>query len=72
VRFTSPAGSNLKLLADTPGYNAEATLTRDRKQIVFTSTRNGDLDIYTMDADGKNVKQLTHELSYDGRTVLVL
>jgi Tol biopolymer transport system component len=28
--------------------------------------RNGDLDIYTMDADGKNVKQLTHELGYDG------
>jgi Tol biopolymer transport system component len=28
--------------------------------------RNGDLDIYTMDADGNNVRQLTHELGYDG------
>ncbi len=28
--------------------------------------RNGDLDIYTMDADGGNVRQLTHELGYDG------
>ena len=59
-------GSDLKLLTDAPGYNAEATITRDGKHIVFTSTRNGDLDIYTMDADGKNVKQLTHELGYDG------
>lgn len=61
-----PDGSELKLLTDAPGYNAEATITRDGKHIVFTSTRNGDLDIYTMDADGTNVKQLTHELGYDG------
>ncbi len=28
--------------------------------------RNGDLDIYAMDADGSHVRQLTHELGYDG------
>ena len=28
--------------------------------------RDGDLDIYSMDADGKNVKRLTNELGYDG------
>ncbi len=61
-----PDGSDLKLLTHAAGYNAEATITRDGKHIVFTSTRNGDLDIYTMDADGGNVKQLTHELGYDG------
>ena len=38
----------------------------DGKKIVFTSMRDGDLDIYTMDADGKNVKRLTNELGYDG------
>jgi len=59
-------GSDIKLLSDAPGYNAESTISRDGKHIVFTSTRNGDLDIYTMDIDGKNVKQLTHELGYDG------
>ena len=59
-------GSDLHLLTDAPGYNAEATITRDGKKVVFTSTRNGDLDIYTMDADGSNLKQLTHELGYDG------
>jgi TolB protein len=31
--------------------------------------RNGDLDIYTMDADGRHVRQLTHELGYDGGAV---
>ncbi|MDZ7645719.1 MAG: hypothetical protein U5K54_00275 [Cytophagales bacterium] len=35
-------------------------------KIVFTSTRNGDLDLYIMDANGKNVKQITNELGYDG------
>jgi TolB protein len=59
-------GSDLKQLTNAHGYNAESTITRDGKHIVFTSTRNGDLDIYTMNADGSHVKQLTHELGYDG------
>ncbi len=35
-------------------------------RIVFTSTRNGDLDIYTMNLDGGDVKQITSEPGYDG------
>ncbi len=65
--YTAKAdGSDLKQLTNTPGYDAEATITRDGKKIAFTSMRNGDLDIYVMDADGSHVKQLTHELGYDG------
>ena len=65
--FTAnPDGSDLKQLTDTPGYDAEATISNDGKKITFTSVRNGDLDIYVMDADGKHVKQLTRELGYDG------
>ena len=59
-------GSDIRPLSKAPGYNAESTISRDGKHIVFTSTRNGDIDIYTMDADGSHVKQLTHELGYDG------
>jgi len=59
-------GEIVKQLTAGPGYNAEATLSRDGKRIVFTSLRDGDLDIYTMKADGKGVKRLTHELGYDG------
>lgn len=66
IYTAKPDGSDLKQLTHAHAYNAEATITRDGKHIVFTSTRNGDLDIFTMDADGSNVKQLTHELGYDG------
>jgi len=48
------------------GYNAEATISPDGKKIIFTSTRGGDLDLYTMDLDGTNVRQITHKLGYDG------
>ena len=66
IYVAKPDGSDLKQLSHARGYNAESTITRDGKHIVFTSTRNGDLDIFTMDADGSNVKQLTNELGYDG------
>ena len=66
IYIAKPDGSHLKQLSHAPGYNAESTITRDGKHIVFTSTRNGDLDIFTMDSDGSNVKQLTNELGYDG------
>ncbi len=58
-------GSNPRAITHG-GYNAEATISPDGKKIVFTSTRDGDLDIYTMDSDGSHVKRLTHELGYDG------
>src|SRR5271167_484574 len=65
--FTAnPDGSDLKQLTNTPGYDAEATISIDGKKIVFTCLPSGDLDIYSMDADGSHVKQLTHELGYDG------
>ena len=59
-------GTDIKRLTDTPGYDAEATLSPDGKSIVFTSLRDGDLEIYTMNTDGTNVKRLTHETGYDG------
>jgi Tol biopolymer transport system component len=34
--------------------------------VVFTSLRDGDLELYTMNADGSNVRRLTHTLGYDG------
>ena len=43
-------GKNLKRLTDTPGYDAEASYSPDGSQIVFTSFRDGDGEIYIMDA----------------------
>jgi TolB protein len=64
--FTArPDGSDLKQLTNSPGYDAETTISKDGK-LAFTSMRDGDLDIYTMDANGKHVRRLTNELGYDG------
>jgi Tol biopolymer transport system component len=59
-------GSGFTRLTDTPGYDAEATLSPDGRTIVFTSVRDGDLEIYTMATDGSDLKRLTHEPGYDG------
>jgi len=66
IFYAADTGQILKQLTTGPGYNAEATLSADGKKIVFTSLREGDLDIYTMNADGSGVKRLTRELGYDG------
>ena len=59
-------GSNLVQLTETDGYDAEATLSRDGEWVVFTSTRDGDLDIYKMRPDGSEVFRLTDAVGYDG------
>ena len=58
-------GSGERWLTRQPGYDAEPTIGPDGR-IVFTSTRDGDLELYVMDADGSNVRRLTHEEGYDG------
>ncbi|MCH2374883.1 MAG: hypothetical protein MK538_11900 [Planctomycetes bacterium] len=61
----NPDGSDLKRLTETPGYDAEATVSPDGSRIVFTSVRDGDLELYTMNADGSDVEQITRSLGYD-------
>src|SRR5688572_12802881 len=59
-------GSNLKQLTSTPGYDAEATVCKKDGSIIFTSVRDGDIELYRMNADGGDVKRLTHTPGYDG------
>lgn len=59
-------GNIIEQLTDEPGYDAEATLSPDGSKIVFTSTRSGDLELWTMNADGSDLTQITDELGYDG------
>lgn len=59
-------GNIVKQLTNEPGYDAEATVSPKGDKIVFTSTRSGDLELYTMNIDGSDVKQITNELGYDG------
>ncbi len=59
-------GSGVTRLTEAPGYDAEGTVCKKDGSIVFTSVRDGDLELYRMDADGKNVKRLTNTPGYDG------
>src|SRR5262249_7286237 len=59
-------GSQPARLTKNPGYDAEGTISPDGKRIVFTSMRSGDLDIYTMNADGGETRRLTSMQGYDG------
>jgi TolB protein len=59
-------GSIIKQLTNTEGYDAEATVSPKGDRIVFTSMRDGDLELYTMNIDGSDVKRITHTPGYDG------
>ena len=58
-------GSKLEPLTRAAGYDAEATIAPDGL-ITFTSVRDGDMEIYTMNADGSGARRLTHRVGPDG------
>ena len=61
----SADGTGLTQLTDVPGYDAEATVGPDG-QVVFTSVRDGDMEIYSMRGDGSHVRRLTNRPGPDG------
>ncbi len=58
--------SSYTRLTDAAGYDAECSYSPDGSQVLFVSDRDGDPDIYLMNADGSDVRQLTNEPGYDG------
>ena len=66
IFLAKPDGSNLKRLTDAYGYDAEATVSPKGDKIIFTSTRDGDPELYTMNLDGTDQKRLTFQKGYDG------
>jgi Tol biopolymer transport system component len=60
-----PDGSGLQRLTSAPGYDAEATVGPNGR-IVFTSVRDGDMEIYSMAGDGSDVRRLTNRPGPDG------
>jgi Tol biopolymer transport system component len=64
--MASADGKNIRRITTAPGYDAEATVSPKGDKIIFTSTRDGDPELYIMDIDGSNQKRLTHEKGYDG------
>ena len=66
ILLARPDGSEPVRLTENAAYDAESTVCAKDGLIVFTSTRDGDLELYRMDADGKNVRRLTDAPGYDG------
>ncbi len=59
-------GNIVQQLTDNNFYDAEAVVSPNGDKILFTSSRSGDLELWTMNLDGKDPKQLTNGLGYDG------
>ena len=59
-------GSNAKKITTAPGYDAEMTWCHKGGKMIFTSVRDGDLELYEMDEASGKVKRLTNEAGYDG------
>ena len=60
-RRLASGGSEELLTNNVEGGNGGPSWSRDRTQIVFHSTRTGSSQIWIMDADGGNQRQLTTE-----------
>lgn len=59
-------GKIVKQLTKSPGYDAEATISPDGKKMVYTSTKDGDIELYVMDLKSGKEKRITNHLGYDG------
>jgi TolB protein len=65
VPATGP--SALTRISNAPGtYVAEATIAPNGQYMVWTTDKDGDLEIYRSDLEGKNATRLTSEVGYDG------
>ena len=67
--FVAPldgSASEPKRLTDEAGYDAEATVNWKLGRIVYTSKASGDLDLWSMDLDGRDKQRLTEAYGYDG------
>jgi TolB protein len=55
----NPDGSGLLALTSGEAYHAECAYSPDGSSIVFASNLSGSMNIYTMNADGTDVRQVT-------------
>ena len=59
-------GKIIKQLTSSPFYDAEATLSPDGKKMIYTSTKDGDIELFIMELKSGKEKRITNELGYDG------
>ncbi|HRO86288.1 MAG TPA: DPP IV N-terminal domain-containing protein [Niabella sp.] len=66
IFMTDLNGKIVKQLTHSKGYDAEATLSPDGKKMIYTSTKDGDIDLYIMNLKTGKEKRITDALGYDG------
>lgn len=59
-------GTGLRQITNQPGYDAEATVCPVTGALVFTSVRDGDLELYICEPDGSQSRRITNRPGYDG------
>lgn len=59
-------GKIVKQLTNADGYDAEATLSPDGKKMVYTSDKDGDIELYVMDLKSGKEIRVTNQKGYDG------
>ena len=69
IYLATDTGKILRKLTSSVGYDAEATVNWKTGAIVYTSLASGDLDLWTMRADGSHKRQITKAVGYDGGAV---
>jgi Tol biopolymer transport system component len=59
-------GKIVKQLTNSPYYDAEGTISPDGTKMIYTSTKDGDIELYIMDLKTGKENRITYELGYDG------
>jgi TolB protein len=66
IFMANPDGKIVKQLTNAKGYDAEATISPDGKKMIYTSDKDGDLELYIMNLKSGKEKKVTNTLGYDG------
>jgi TolB protein len=61
IKLYSLADSSSKKLTDGIGSNESPAFSPNGRHIAFTSTRNGKIQVFTVDRTGENLRQITRE-----------
>ncbi len=66
VFLADPRAGTEVQITQSDGYDAETTVSPDGKRLVFSSHRDGDVGIYTMNPDGTDLRKVTSRRGYSG------
>lgn len=59
-------GNITRQLTTSKGYDAEATISPNGKKMLYTSDKDGDIELYIMNLKTGREKRITHDIGYDG------